>query len=140
MHRSLFALIFLLALLPCAAQNQTSDSSAAKEKQKVPVMDGGAGPCSLELTLASADGKPVYAATVKVHIAYGFAGARKLDLEAGTNSDGKVKFIGLPAKVRRPPLEFQASKDQLVGTATYDPATECTAKHDLTLNQPKPGQ
>ena len=103
-------------------------------------MDGGAGPCSLELTVTGADGKPVYAATVKVHIAYGFAGARKLDLEAGTNSDGKVKFIGLPPKVRRPPLEFQASKDQLAGTATYDPAAECTAKHDLTLEKAKAGE
>ena len=36
----------------------------------MPVMDGGAGPGSLKLTVTAADGKPVYAATVKVHIAY----------------------------------------------------------------------
>jgi hypothetical protein len=60
------------------------------------------------------DGKPVYAATIKVHIKYGFGGMRRLDLEAGTNSDGKVKFAGLPDRVQRPPLEFHASKDQLV--------------------------
>ncbi len=96
-------------------------------------MDGGAGPCSLELTVMGADGKPVYAATVKVHIAYGFAGAHRLDLQAGTNSDGKVKFTGLPTRVHRPPLEFDASKDDLSGTATYDPSAECQAKHDITL-------
>ena len=105
--------------------------------EKVPVMDGGAGPCSLELSVSGADGKPVYAATVKVHIAYGFGGIRRLDLEAGTNSDGKVKFTGLPAKVRRPPLEFHASKDEFEGVATYDPSTECQAKHDLTLEKSK---
>jgi hypothetical protein len=39
--------------------------------------------------------------------------------------------------VRRPPLEFQASKDQLVGMATYDPTEECGAKHALVLDRPK---
>ncbi len=101
-------------------------------------MDGGAGPCSLELTVTDGKGKGVYAATVKVHMAYGFAGVRKLDLEAGTNWDGKVKFTGLPAKVHNPPLEFHASKDQLTGLANYNPATECQAKHDIILEKVKP--
>ena len=101
-------------------------------------MDGEAGPCSLELTISGQDGKPVYAAKVKVHIAYGFGGFHKLDLEAGTNSDGKLKFTGLPARVHRPPLEFQASKDDLEGVATYDPSAECQGKHDVTMNKLKP--
>ena len=49
-----------------------------------------------------------------------------------------MKFIGLPSRVHRPPLEFQASKDQLVGMVTYDPDEECQAKHDLVLDKPKP--
>lgn len=102
-------------------------------------MDGGAGSCSLELTVTASDNQPVYGATVKVHIAYGFAGLRRLDLEASTNMNGKVKFIGLPSRVRRPPLEFHVSKDQLVGMATYNPDTECQAKHDVVLETPKPG-
>lgn len=113
-------------------------SQPGQPAQKVPVMDGGAGPCSLDLTALTADGKPVYAATIKVHIAYGFAGIRRLDLEAGTNTEGKVKFIGLPSRVHRPPLEFQASKGQLVGMATYNPDSECQAKHDIMLEMPKP--
>ena len=96
-------------------------------------MDGGAGPCSLDLTVLGPDGKPVYAATVKVHIAYGFGGFHKLDLQAGTNADGKVRFIGLPDRVKRPPLEFQASKDTLEAIATDDPTTECQAKHEVRL-------
>jgi len=98
-------------------------------------MDGAAGRCSLQLTVVGADGKPVLAADVKVHIEYGFMGVRRLDLEAYTNADGKLKFTGLPAKVHRPPLEFRASKDQLAGIATYDPATECESKHDLVLEK-----
>src|SRR6202521_5196535 len=108
-------------------------SVAQSPNENVPVIQGGAGPCSLELTVRSADGKPVYAATVKVHIKYGFGGMRRLDLEAGTNSEGKVKFAGLPARVQRPPLEFHASKDEFEGVAAFDPSTECQGKHDITL-------
>lgn len=112
-------------------------TASAQTAQKVPVMDGGAGPCSCELTVLMPDGKPAAQADVKVHIAYGFGGFRRLDLEAGANSDGKVRFTGLPAKVKIPPLEFHATKDQLTGMATYDPARECQARHDITLEKPE---
>jgi len=118
-------------------QQASTASSAAEEAHKIPVMDGAAGPCALDLTVTSAEGKPIYAAVIKVHIAYGFAGARRLDLQAATNVDGKVKFIGIPAKVKRPPLEFQGSKDQLVGTVTLNPETVCQAHHDMRLAAPK---
>ena len=97
------AVLSLALLLSLPAAVSAEDASPA---QKVPVIDGAAGSCSLDLTV-TADGKPAYAAKVRVHIAYGFGGFRKLDLEASTNVDGKVKFTGLPAKVRRgAPLEF----------------------------------
>jgi hypothetical protein len=114
-----------------------SASFLGAQSEKIPIMDGGAGPCSLELNVTGADVKPAYAATVKVHIEYGFGGFHKLDLEAGTNSDGKVKFTGIPARVHRPPLEFHASKDAFEGVATYDPSAECQAKHEITLQKPK---
>jgi hypothetical protein len=132
MNRMLRVLCSILVVLPLL-----SDAQAPAPNEKVPIIEGGAGPCSLELTIRGADGKPIYAATVKVHIAYGFGGMRKLDLEAGTNSDGKVKFAGLPARVQRPPLEFHASKDEFVGVASFDPSTECQGKHDITLEKPK---
>lgn len=129
----------LLAILCCSfflsafgyAQATTADA------QKVPVIDGAAGSCSLELTV-TADSKPAYAANVKVHIAYGFGGFHKLDLEAATNVDGKVKFVGLPVKVRRPPLEFRASKDGLSGTLNYDPETQCRAVEEIKLTKAPP--
>ena len=114
-----------------------SEAQAPAPSETVPVIQGGAGRCSLDLTILGADGKPVYAATVRVHIKYGFGGTRRLDLEAGTNSDGKVKFAGLPAKVQRPPLEFHASKEMFEGVASFDPSTECHASRDLKLEKPK---
>lgn len=128
----------LLSAAIGAAQSQSTNPSSS-EKDKVPVIDGGAGPCSLDLTVLGPDGKPVYAATVKVHIAYGFGGFHKLDLQAGTNQDGKVRFTGLPDRVKRPPLEFHASKDALEGIVTDDPTTECQAKHEVRLEKASAG-
>lgn len=123
----------LAALVPLFSEAQTQ----SKDEQ-VPVIQGGAGRCSLEVTVLDADRKPVYAATVKVHVAYGFGGMRRLDLEAGTNSAGRVKFAGIPARVQRPPLEFRATKDDLEGVATFDPSTECHAIRDISIAKPKP--
>jgi hypothetical protein len=139
-------LCLVLTCLLVTAQSQTTENppSAANPDRKAPanppVIDGAAGPCSLELTVSGADAKPVYNATVKVHITYGFGGFHHLDLQAGTNSDGKVKFTGIPAKVHNPPLEFDATKDELEGTLNYDPTAECQAKHEVKLEKPKPSE
>lgn len=101
------------------------------------VMDGGAGPCSAEFNVTTADGKPLFATLINVHIAYGFGGFHKLDMGVYTNQEGKGKFTGIPAKVKNPPLEFRASKDQLVGVATVDPFLDCHAKHDIVMDKEK---
>jgi hypothetical protein len=140
----LISFIVMLGIAPlCSAQSdqQTSPPSTTKSEfdEKIPVMDGGAGPCSLELAITS-NTKPVPAANVKVHIAYGFGGMRKLDLEAYANNYGKLRFTGLPSRVKSPPLTFRATKDNLAGIAVYDPESECNAKHELTLVRQKESQ
>jgi len=132
MNGTLRILCSVVLAAPLLAQAQ-----APAPNEKVPVIDGSAGSCSVDLTVRDANGKPVYATTVKVHVKFGFGGMRRLDLEAGTNSDGKVKFAGLPARVQRPPLEFHASKDELEGVATFDPATECQANREIVLEKSK---
>ncbi len=129
MNEMLAVLCAVLLAAPVLSVAQSAD-------EKIPVIQGGAGPCSIELTVRGVDGKPVYATTIKVHIKYGFGGLRRLDLEAGTNAEGKVKFAGLPDRVQRPPLEFHASKDELTGVATFDPFTECQGKRDIALVKP----
>lgn len=126
-----FLLVSVLLLAYC-------DSLRAQAPDKPAVVDGGLGRCSLEVTVVGPDSKPVYGANVTVHVAYGFGGFHKLDLEVGTNADGKAKFTGLPSRVRRPPLEFEATKDDLSGTLDYNPATECVATHKMTLAKAPP--
>jgi hypothetical protein len=114
-----------------------SPNATGQAPQPIPVMDGEAGPCTLELTVTTGHGTPVYAAIIRVHLAYGFAGIRKLDLQAGTNWEGKVKFVGLPSKIRGAPAEFRATKDQLTGIALFEPELECQGRHDIFMDTPK---
>ena len=141
--RCLLLAVLVVGLITVTLAAQTGQketappNSQSPSPQTVPVMDGGAGPCTLDLSVTT-DGKPATVADVKVHIAYGFGGIRRLDLEAYTNYDGKVRFTGLPARVHRPPLEFRVSKDQLSGIAVYDPEGECHATHSVALLPQKP--
>jgi hypothetical protein len=88
-------------------------------------MDGEAGSCSIAFTVTDVKGTPIYDARIKVHIAYGFAGVRKLDLEAATNIDGKTLIKGLPQKVKGSVLYFNATQGKQQGSYTYEPAKSC---------------
>ena len=122
-------------ILAIAAQSQQLAQS--ENSSDIPVTDGTSGPCSIEFSVTDSDGKPVYAARIDVHLAYGAFGAHKLDMGVYTNAQGKARFTGIPIKVRKPPVEFNAKKDDLVGVATMDPATECQAKHDIVMDKKK---
>ncbi len=124
-----------------AAKAQAAVPSQSAQPQKpgdIPVTDGTSGPCSIDFSVTDSDGKPVYAARIDVHLAYGAFGAHKLDMGVYTNAEGKARFAGIPARVRKPPIEFNAKKDDLTGVATMDPATECQARHDIVMAKAKP--
>ena len=120
---------FLLPLLSAAAQ------TAAPDPHSVPTVDAELGSCSADFTITNADDKPVYAAKIKVRIAYGFASARKLDLEVGTNIDGKARFTGLPDRLKKG-LFFEASESDRSGNAFDDPSKICKAQFAITLRKP----
>ncbi len=129
---SFLALLALFSLPILQAQGpQTPDPKA------VPVISGDIGPCSADFTVTDSAGAPVYAATIQVHIAYGFLSAYKLDLEVGTNAGGKARFTGLPAKTKHG-LFFRASKDPREGSAFDDTAKTCKAEFTIALEEKKP--
>ena len=130
------SILLLSASLLTSAQAQPPAQTPSPDD--VPVIDGGSGACSIDLNVTDTDGKPVYAARIDMHLAYGFAGAHKLDLGVYTNAQGKARFTGLPIKVRKPPIEFRAKKGDQIGVATMDPMVECQAKHDIVLAKEKP--
>jgi hypothetical protein len=122
------SLILLTLALSLTALPQTPDPKS------VPVVDGAIGSCSYDFTVTDPAGAPVYAAKIKVHIAYGFMYARKLDLEVGTNIDGKARFTGLPERTKRG-LFFEASEADRTATAFVDPAITCKSQFAVTLRQ-----
>ncbi len=114
----------------------SSRASAAEDASKtVPVIDGGIGPCTADFVITDASGKPLYDAKIDVHIAYGFLNAHKLDLEVGTNIDGKARFTGLPDRIKHG-FYFYATQGDLQAEAFDDPTTNCKAQFALALRKP----
>jgi hypothetical protein len=121
--------------LSFAAYPQSPATQASTDPNAIPVVDGELGPCSADFTVTSAAGEPVYAAKVKVHIAYGFLNAHKLDLEVGTNANGKARFTGLPDHLKHGGLYFEASEGDRTAAAFDDPAKTCKAQFTLALRK-----
>src|SRR5436853_7363813 len=102
----------LIALLGTMPQAQPS--------QEVPVLKANlGGDCSADFVVR-ADGQPVYNATIHVRVRYGAFSLKRTDLEIGTNSDGKARIEGLPAKAK--PLAYDIRKDDRKADATQDVA------------------
>jgi hypothetical protein len=117
----------------------TAALAQAPAPKSVPVIDGALGPCTADFTIAGTDNKPIYLAKIKVHIAYGFMSAHKLDLEVSTNIDGKARFTGLPDRVKRG-LYFEASEGDRTGNAFDDPSKTCQAQFPVILRKPTTSQ
>lgn len=117
-----------------AAPPPDTKAAPAAVPAAVPVIDGGIGNCSADFIVNDADGKPVYAATIKIHIAYGFMYLRKLDLQVGTNADGRASVTGFPDRVKHG-LFFEASKGDRTAEAFDDPSVNCKNQFTVVLRK-----
>ena len=120
-------LIAPLVLAAALIQQPAGDAPAPD----LAVIDARLGDCSADFTVSDADGAPIYAATIHVRIRYGFMGIKRMDLEVGTNSDGKARVAGLPEKSR--PLLYDVWKDDLKTTVQQDVERTCAATFDVSL-------
>ena len=127
------AILFAALALPA---QQAPNTAPPADFKAAPVIDGGIGPCSADFTVIDSAQAPVYAANIKVHIAYGFMYLRKLDLEVGTNAAGHARFTGLPDRTKQG-LFFLASEGARQGSAFVDSAKTCKAQLTISL-QNKP--
>jgi hypothetical protein len=122
------ALLLLLLFAPTLPAQTTPPA----DPKSVTVIDAGIGSCTADFIVNDADGAPVYAAKIQVHLTYGFMNLHKLDLEAGTNAAGKARFIGLPDKPNQG-LFFRAFEGTRQGSAFDNPAKTCKANLTITL-------
>ena len=125
-------LLVLLMLIPFSA-------AQAPDPHSIPAVDAELGPCSADFTITDTAGKPVYAAKVKVRVSYGLLSAHKLDLEVGTNVDGKARITGLPSRLKKG-LYFEASESDRTGNAFDDPSNTCKTQFAITLRKPPQAQ
>jgi hypothetical protein len=127
-------ILLCLLLVSMSIPALRAQTSPAADPNSISVVDAGLGSCSADFTVNDSAGKPVYSATVQVHIAYGFASAHKLDLQVGTNAAGKARFTGLPETTKHG-LFFRASEGDREASAFDDPAKTCKAAFTLALHQ-----
>ena len=98
---------------------------------ELPVLNARLGGCSADFTVQNADGAPIYLALIHVRVRYGTMGIKRMDLEVGTNSEGKARIAGLPDKAR--PMTYDIQKDDKKTEVDQDVAKVCQAKLDVTL-------
>jgi len=124
------AVLLTLALTTLSSSSiaflQTTLTPAPGPKS-IPVIDGGLGPCSADFTVTDSSGAPIYDAKISVHIAYGFMNLHKLDLEIGTNAEGKARFTGLPNRIKHG-FYFHTSQADRTAETFDDPANSCKAQ------------
>jgi hypothetical protein len=90
------------------------------------------GSCSALITVTGADSEPVYAAKITARVQYGIMGVKKLDLEAYTGPDGKLKIVRLP-EVLKKPMVIHVGKDGKGDQVEFKPAQRCQATFDVQL-------
>jgi hypothetical protein len=118
-------LIATLAVAAALAAQQPSNP------QEVPVLNAKLGDCSADFTVTDSTQKPVYNATIHVRVRYGVLSIKRTDLEVGTNSDGKARIEGLPAKAK--PLVYDVRKDDKKAAVNQDVSTACHGMFDVGL-------
>jgi hypothetical protein len=128
-------MIFLWASSHISAANPLESKADEKVDAKtVSEVDAGLGPCTADFIITDEAGAPVYAANVRVHIAYGFMSLHKFDLQVGTNAEGKARFIGLPENSKQG-LFFLATDADREGTAFDNPSKTCKARFTVVLRK-----
>lgn len=115
----------LLAILALFAVSQVPTGV------ELPVIKAGLGTCQADFTVKDMAGAPIYNATITVRVRYGFMSMKRMDLEIGTNSEGKARVEGLPEKAKA--LNYEIARDATKKIVTQDVQTVCKGTYDVIL-------
>jgi hypothetical protein len=123
----LMTILFALVL----AQQPAATQATPPATPELPILDAKLGTCSADFTVKDAEGKPVYLALINVRVRYGMMSLKRMDLEVGTNSEGKARIAGLPAKAK--PLNYEVTKGTARKIVTQDVEAVCAGTHAVDL-------
>jgi len=91
------------------------------------------GPCSALIAVSGPGSKPIYGAKVTTRIQYGVFGVKKLDLEAFSGVDGRIKITNLPESLKKP-MYIHITKDGKQEVEEFKPDLNCHATFNVQLN------
>jgi hypothetical protein len=123
MRTTIVVLLFMMAGVSAGVQAGTNE---------VPVIDAAMGSCTADITVMDSGHHAIYKANISTRLRSGFAGVKKLDLEVGTNVDGKARFTGLPERPRDV-LQFTADYQGRSNTVLLDSQKACHATLSVFL-------
>jgi hypothetical protein len=78
------------------------------------------------------DSKPIYGAKITTRIQYGLFGVKKLDLEAYSGADGRIKITNLPELLKKP-MYIYIVKDDKQEIEEFKPEVHCRAIFNVQL-------
>ena len=115
--------LLMCFILSCSQFNppQTTPSAATPGE-----ISADLGPCSALIVVTSSDSKPIYGAKITTRIQYGLLGVKKLDLEAYSGADGRLKITNLPETLKKP-MYIHISKDDKQEVEEFKPEVQCHA-------------
>ena len=114
-----------------AAVTLAQQPAAEPPKLELAIISARLGACSADFTVKDSSGEPVYAAIIHVRIRYGFLSIKRMDLEIGTDSDGKARVEGLPNRAK--PLTYDISKAGEKAAVEQDLSSNCNATYDVSF-------
>jgi hypothetical protein len=121
-----FALGLFVGSVPPAALPQDTSPSPSSQ------ISADLGSCSASIHVTGSNSEPVYAAKVTTRIHYGAFGAKRLDLEGFTGSDGRFKITHLP-EVLKKPMYIHVTKGGQDKMVEFKPGERCEATFDVQL-------
>ena len=119
------------AATPPAAPPQPQAAAPQASTPELPVLDARLGGCTADFTVKNPAGAPVYPAVIHVQVRYGPLSVKRMDLEVGTNSEGKARVKGLPDKAKR--MTWDITKDDKKTVVDQDVEKMCQGKFEVTL-------
>jgi hypothetical protein len=122
----------IMPVLVISLSIAVSHTAAAQSQAAPSEISADLGPCSALITVTDKDSKPIYGAKITARVQYGFMGVKKLDLEAFTGQDGKVKITRLPETLKKP-MVIHVDKDDKGDQVEFKPAQRCQATFDVQL-------
>lgn len=93
------------------------------------------GDCSVEFRVTDMKGAGIYDAKITTSIHYGFMSQRRLDMEAGTNADGRARFIKLSPDIRAVTFTITNGVDR--ARRLWAPHMDCYAEYTVPLKTSK---